>query len=367
MSTTAEYSGYCTAKVQGDSSASFPKKNFTLKLYKDSDNADKLKIDFKGWGKQNKFVIKANWIDILHVRNVVCARLWADVVKSRAGYDNLPDLLKTSPNSGVIDGFPVKVYNNGVYLGRYDWNIPKDGWMSNMSKSNNQHCIICSEAYNAYTKFAETPLCNGTDWTDELHDTMPANLITSFQDMANFIINNTDDVFANGLDARLDAESAIDAYCFISACALWDSVGKNQIFLTYDGTKWIQSMYDMDCSWGMFWTGTWAADEFLQPFARTSEYNALYAKVANYMTAALKSRYADLRASVLSAGHIIGRMEQWTDLSSPALVAEDYASTTANGAYTNIPLKTENTVQKLRERINTILGLSDEWVDSLEE
>jgi hypothetical protein len=52
---------------------SYPKKNFTIKLFEDADRSIKKKISFKNWGKQNKFCLKANWIDITHLRNVVSA------------------------------------------------------------------------------------------------------------------------------------------------------------------------------------------------------------------------------------------------------------------------------------------------------
>ena len=119
ISKTLNFHAYITIKCQGNSSMSYPKKNFTIKLFKDANRSEKLKVDLKGWGKQNKFVLKANWIDISHLRNVVSARIWGDIVKSRSNYEDLPEELRTSPNQGAVDGFPIKVYNNGVYQGRY--------------------------------------------------------------------------------------------------------------------------------------------------------------------------------------------------------------------------------------------------------
>lgn len=172
-SKTASYHGYVDIKCQGNSSMAYPKKNFTIKPYKDKAKTSKLKIDFKGWGKQSKFVLKANWIDISHLRNVVSARLWGDIVKTRADYTTaLPELLRTSPNQGAIDGFPVLVYSNGVYQGRYTLNIPKDKWMSNMDDTLDTHCILCGENYVSGC-FRALPQINGTDWTDELHDVVP--------------------------------------------------------------------------------------------------------------------------------------------------------------------------------------------------
>lgn len=124
-SLTDKFDDYGTVKVQGDSSTSYPKKNFTVKLFSNSGRTIKDKRQFRDWDKpRNKFVLKANWIDHSHARNIVNARLWSQIMKSRSDFGSLPSEL-TSGNL-AIDGFPVKVYNNGVYMGLYTWNLPKD-------------------------------------------------------------------------------------------------------------------------------------------------------------------------------------------------------------------------------------------------
>ena len=120
-----EFTSYATVKVQGDSSTEYPKKNFTIKLFSNSLRSVKLKKKFRDWDKErNKFVLKADWIDHSHSRNIVNARIWSQIVKSRSDYDSLPSAL-TGGNLAV-DGFPVKVFNNGTYMGLYTWNLPKD-------------------------------------------------------------------------------------------------------------------------------------------------------------------------------------------------------------------------------------------------
>lgn len=169
--------GFATLKVQGNSTQKYPKKNFTIKLYEDALHETSKKISFCDWGKQSKFVLKADWIDISHSRNIVSARLWSDVVASRSSYDNLPELYRTSPNNCMVDGFIIKIYANGVYQGRYSWNIPKDIWMFNMDKKNNQHCVLCGEDYNS-SCFRASAVINGSDWSDEIHSSVPANIVT---------------------------------------------------------------------------------------------------------------------------------------------------------------------------------------------
>ena len=120
----------CTLKYQGTSSLNYPKKNFTIKLGN--------KVDL-GFGEQKKYCLKANYIDHSHARNIVSARLWSEIVKSRENYNDLPVELKNSPNNGAIDGYPIKLYLNGKYEGLYTLNVPKDAYMFGMDDSKDEH------------------------------------------------------------------------------------------------------------------------------------------------------------------------------------------------------------------------------------
>lgn len=117
-----ERSGTCSVKWQGSSSLSYDKKNYTIKF----DNAFEAAT---GWGEQKKYCLKANYIDHSHARNIVNAKLWGQIVKSR---ENVPARLKNLVNGGAIDGFPCIIMLNGEFHGLYTWNIPKDGWMLGM-------------------------------------------------------------------------------------------------------------------------------------------------------------------------------------------------------------------------------------------
>lgn len=134
---TERWHAYVEIKCQGSSSMSYPKKNFTVKLYEDEARTIKMNRKMFGWPvTSNKFVLKANYIDHTHARNIVNARLWGEVVASRPDYDTLPEELRNSPNNGAIDGYPIIVYTNGTYKGLYTWNIGKDPWMVGMDEDN---------------------------------------------------------------------------------------------------------------------------------------------------------------------------------------------------------------------------------------
>lgn len=372
ISKTETVSGYVEIKCQGNSSMNYPKKNFTIKVFEDRELSAKQKVNFKGWGKQNKFVMKANWIDLTHARNVVSARLWADMVKSRANYLELPELMRTSPNQGAVDGFPIKLYSNGVYQGRYTMNIPKDKWTFNMDDELTTHCVLCGENYVSGC-FRAAANIDGFDWTDELHDTVPASIKTRWNEVISFVMNSTNAEFVANLNNYIDVESVIDYYIFaLVSCGL-DSMGKNQIYLTYDGVKWFASMYDMDSTWGLYHNGS----KFVSAeYAMQDEYesmvggrpgNLLYLRLEELFIDDIRARYNALRNSVLSATNIINHFERFIDIAPPYLVEEDYASTTANGDFTSIPSKTTNNIQQIRQFVVDRLAYSDDYIEGYDK
>lgn len=349
ISKTEHFKGYVDIKCQGTSSMAYPKKNYTIKMFSDEAKTTKLKKDFKGWGKQSKFCLKANYIDHSHARNIVSAKLWGQVVKSRSDFDTLPEELKTSPNYGAVDGFPIKVYYNNTYEGVYTWNIPKDGWMNNMDDKLDTHCILCGEEYNSGCfRTADASL-----WSDELHDVMPANIVTSFNNFQNFVINSSNDEFKTGLSTYADVNSLIDYYIFQYAICGLDSMGKNQLFFTYDGTKWIASSYDMDSTFGMYYTGQrFVSTEYrmqadYESGKNTSsnyngEGNLLYVRLEQLFYEEIKARYTELRAGVLSYANIVNEFERFMDVIGKDLYEEDLT------IYTEIPSGATNNIQQIR-------------------
>lgn len=370
ISSTMEFEGYCTLKVQGNSSVQYPKKNFTLKFYKDSTLNERQKYEFQNWGEQSKFVLKANWVDITHARNVVSARIWADIVKCRDCWASLPEELKTSPNQGAVDGFPVRVYSNNVYWGRYTLNIPKDKWMVNMDDDLDTNCILCSENY-ASGCFRAAAVIDGSDWSDELHDTVPQSIVTRWNQVISFVMTSTDANFVANIENYFDLESIIDYYIYAYVSTGLDSLGKNQLFFTYDGQKWIASMYDMEGVWGMYYNG----QKFVSSEYRMQEdyevgnphntSNLLYDRLEALFPTKIKSRYQELRSGVLSPEHIIKRFKEFTDIAPQSLIALDYAQTTGNGAFTNIPSKTTNNIIQIRENVFARLAYVDRMIEAL--
>ena len=361
-SKTEHFKGYVDIKCQGTSSMTYPKKNYTIKMFTDSTMSKKIKKDFKGWGAQSKFCLKANYIDHSHARNICSAKLWNQIVASRTNYSLLPELLRTSPCNGAIDGFPIKVYYNNNYEGIYTWNIPKDKWMFNMDDTLDNHCVLCGEEYNSGCFLS----ANARAWSDEIHDTMPASIVTSFNAFQNFVITSTDEQFKANLENYVYVDSLIDYYIFQYAICGLDSMGKNQLFATYDGTKWIATSYDMDSTFGLYWNGqslvsaTYRMQEDYES-CKNGNANKLYVRLEKLFVNEIKARYKQLRADILSYSNIVNIFEPFMDLIGNDLYAEDLT------IYTGIPSGTGNNIKQIRNYYRDRLVYVDAQIDKLIE
>jgi hypothetical protein len=315
------FQGALTLKWQGNSTLVFPKKNFTIKLYTDSTKSTKLYKDFRGWGKQYKFCLKANYVDHSHARNLVSAKLWSEVVAARK---SIPPLLKASPNNGAVDGFPIKLYVNDRYYGIYTLNIAKDGWLFNMHEDIPTHILLADENHFGAGAFLENAVIDGTDWSLEFPDKLNPSILESFNNMINHVKDTDDATFVANFSQYLDLEACIDYYCFAFLACHLDGLGKNLLMATYDGHTWIPSMYDMDLTWGLHIDGA-----SLVPYCYLfpNEYNCsnsrLWERLKANFAPQIYERYIELRKNVLSVSNIVRHFEKFTATIPPELYDKD--------------------------------------------
>lgn len=364
-SATESFTDYGTAKVQGDSSVIYPKKNYTITLFTDSARKSKSKRQFRDWDKpRNKFVLKANWIDHSHARNIVNARLWAQIMRSRSDYNGLPAQLRNG--NLAVDGFPVKVYNNGVYLGLYTWNLPKDA-MYGLDSDLDENAIVQSDGSNqdGLSMYFKDDTIGGK-WSDEFHDEMPTAIETGWTAALAFVCNSTDAEFKQNVGMYFDLQSLIDVHIFLQACYLRDCIAKNQTFYTYNGSYYYAGMYDMDGAWGLraisLDKGFLPDDAVFQNDYAGYEYcngNRLHDKLTANFATEIAARYAELRTSVLSEDNICSEYDKFMSAIPPYLYAEDYAETTGGGAFTGIPLVETNNILQIRDYVGKRLAYVD--------
>ena len=364
-----EWTGTSNTKWQGSSSLAYDKKNFTIKLYEDSTKSTKQKINFNGWGKQNKFVLKANYIDHSHARNIIGARLWREIVKSRSDYNSLPQELRESPNNCAIDGFPVKVTVNGVYQGLYTWNIPKDAWMFNMDDANPNHAVLCAEINNngnnnssTACEFRENANINGTDWSLEIPDILNNDIKVSFNELINCIKNTTDNQFIYNIGNHLDIQSAIDYYIFQYYICGLDGLAKNLIMMTYDGVKWLCGAYDLDSIFGLYFDGSKFVDSSYQCPEQYQETNSLlWQRIEKCFAKELKERYTELRTTILTNEHITNLFSEFMSIIGNELYAKDLE------VYPSIPQGNIDHLQQITDFVTARSTYVDSEINALVE
>ncbi|MRN06841.1 hypothetical protein EAI26_05515 [Lactobacillus sp. 0.1XD8-4] len=312
-------------KVQGASSASLAKKNYTLHLDR--------KIELiPGYGKQDKYVIKADMTDFSHVRNVGCAKLWGEVRKTRIKADDAIKVndtdyltdnagnhitgeadpqLSIGGNYGAVDGFPIALYINGKYWGLYTFNVPKDDWMAKMPKK--QGCAIVS---TVWASFNESTRLDGKDMDIEFCGTEDSDWV--FRSI-NALIDtvkasyDTKDDFTKVITPLLDIDSAIDYYVYSVAIGNVDGVVRNFNLQTWDGKKWYFAAYDLDMVFGR----TPDLLDYLSPdyngssirrggitFENLSGGNRIFHQLWKFYKADIIARYKELVQSVLSASNV---------------------------------------------------------------
>ena len=347
VSKSSRFHAYTYIKLQGNSTLYLPKKNYTVNLYSDENRSVKLNKEFKDWGFHNNFVLKADYNDILHARNVVGAKLWSKVVRSRSDYDTLPEELKNSPNNGAIDGFPVRVYVNGTYNGLYTWIIPKCDWMVGMNSANANHVLLSAEFNdNSNIAYQNNP-CNFNTLWDGSEDYFSvevgknsAELVSSLNTIISSIINSN----PTSLEQSLDIKSAIDYFIFQEVILGTDGLAKNMLLATYDMTKWYLSAYDMDATFDLDWNGQ-ILEEFdanMPRYPYNNSYSSLLQYILDNYRAAYVARYTELRKSVLSYSSIIEEFEKYIGIFGEDVYIQDTA------IYPDIPSVVDNTLTSLR-------------------
>ena len=189
--------------------------------------------------------------------------------------------------------------------------------------------------------------------------------------MVKFVMTSSDSEFKANLNNYIDVNSLIDYSLYGLISTGLDAFGKNQLYMTYDGTKWFAGMYDMDSTWGLWWNGqsfvsnSYSREEFEDYKNGSKQGNLLYIRLQKLFIPQLKARYTELRQTIFTYPYLVNKFEEFIQICPQDIVKEDYANTTANGAYTGIPSKTTNNIQQLRANIDARLTYVDSYINSL--
>ena len=303
-----------TLKLQGASSIGYPKKNYNIQFFKDDTYASKQKVQLvEAWGKQNKYTLKANWVDFSEMRNVVSGKIYGDVVHSRHIDDNYDKLV----NGGAIDGYATLLFQNGVYQGLYTLNTSKDDYLFGMNgdETTREALLMVNDWSSTGALYEHIPEGFGPTWELEYSSTEDNAeigngwVISSFNEMMDFVLNNDGQAFVDGIEHFINVPRTIDSMLYTWAIHANDNVSKNILWSTYDGVQWTPSVYDMDGVWGCYWDGSMTIIDVAAWIPYTG--NALWVKIYNNMQSEVISRWEELRNGPLSLQNIDRRFVEF--------------------------------------------------------
>lgn len=298
---------YAYISWQGHTTLTNAKKNYTVRFFRDKALTDKYRMVLRpGWQEEHKYVLKANYADPTHIRNLFAAQVWARMAACR---DHLHPRLQETSCFGAVDGFPVTIWLNGEFHGLYTLNLHKDDDLYAMGSKRYDAIMICNAQTMAESLFrAPAVFQEGrSDWELEYCRDEDAFWIQNhFNNLIRFVMGADDETFRSGLHQHLDVDAAIDYLLFMYAMGLTDSAAKDLIFLSYAGGPWIASAYDMEDALGLSADGTSALppDDFLPACTNgmwdSATDSLLWDRLLQCFEPQIRTRWQALRDSVLA-------------------------------------------------------------------
>lgn len=310
-------------KVQGTSTARWPKKNWTLKFYADEDRAERLRLKIGDSVASDKWIAKAEWVDPTLLRNALSYRLWEAMVKSRnefpqyevdhawVGKNNMFDGAQTGAQ-GFPKSHPIQVKVNDEHYGLSMLLLGHDPRNFNIDASNPEHIYMEFDARGGYTltKTWEKFSADGIgEWIDGYHpeseDFNEEQRVAI--DILGEFINGSQSNFRENFDKHLDKANMIDMLLFLEMIYDWDAVAQDIEMVTYDLEKWYMLPWDKDTTFGMDYNGSGvkedSATNLLINYELEDSTQKPWYKTYHAFTSEVEARYAQLRDENIFSVH----------------------------------------------------------------
>lgn len=306
---------YGEIKVQGSSTAMWPKKNWTLKFYADKARKQKLRLKIGDSVPTDKWVAKAEWVDPTMLRNGLSYRLWEAMVKSRNEFpqyevDNAW-LGENNMSSGVqtgAQGFPKshisRIKVNDEHYGISILVLGHDPENFNIDTKNPKHIYMEFDARGGevlaktWDKFSGKGIGEWIDGHYPKNEDFTKEQIAAVDELGK-LINGSQDNFEENFHKHLDKTNMIDMLLFIEAIYDSDAVAQDIEMVTYDLEKWYMLPWDKDTTFGMAWDQSGIVEKSSKSLLINYESEDVtqkpWHKTYKMFTPEVEERYAQLR------------------------------------------------------------------------
>lgn len=297
---------YGTIKVQGTSTAKYPKKNWSFKLYKDLEKTDEVYLKIGESIVSNKWILKADWKDPTQLRNYISYNLWGSMVDTREN-----EVLSSSIGIEGAQGYPYthpsRVLINGKHYGIYVIVLGHDPNNFNIDKDNNKHMYFefdaryshkGSTSYRTWKKFKSSSIGYWIDGYYPKDEDITKKQKAAIDRLGKFI-NGSDKVFKNDFDKYFDKLNIIDMFLYQEVIYDWDGYAADLEMITYDLEKWYILPWDKDNTFGLyqFFSGIQKGSEekLVMNYKKSDEKFIPWYKTYKLFTDEVEDRYAELR------------------------------------------------------------------------
>jgi hypothetical protein len=208
---------------------------------------------------------------------------------------------------GSAGGFPALLYTNDNFNGIYSLCLANDENLFGLTGKNS--ILIYTYKTNDSVNFGYR---NGSN------DYLPAAVLypkdqnqaeiakNKFCEFTEFVNNCTNTEFRNGIDKYLDVDAAIDYLLCIYMFGADENVNDYCNWVSFDGKKFIPSMYNLSTTFGTDTTGYFkAAQNTLTPYYKndilySGTNSVLWQKLSTTFHDEITERYKHLRTKVLT-------------------------------------------------------------------
>ncbi len=325
-----EYNIYGNISKDGNESNAYTKKDYDLVLFGDSERTEPIALNFDAsLSVYDTYALKSEYADKSAVRNITASALWTAVISTRKSID---DNLKKLPSYGADSGFPMLLYTNNNYKGIYNLCKPNDEKLFGLTDPEKQVLIY---SYPFLGSFDFRYLKNDSEYVmcQVIYPTENEQKLSAserFNQFAEFVLASDDDEFVSRIDDMLDVEAAID---YLLCVYVFGADANSENFcnwVSFDGKKWIPSMYNLTHSFGINEAGeSVLASETLKPefvdgVLVSGTNNALWEKLCRNYSDEICARYAKLRSSLLNAENIKAVFESFRLLISDEVYTSEF-------------------------------------------
>lgn len=317
---------FAKMEVQGQSSAGFPKKNWSFDLYDDQALTTSALLKIGKIRAHDSVNFKANYVDHLHVRQMFNLELWQEIQNSRQGYpkqdiDNyyVGKTGKDAVPTGALAApymYPAVCNINGEFYGVGCIHYAKKRGNYNIAKNKPKEILIDFAGITAIDDM------NPSIIEIKAPSSPTADTLAAIQRWREFAQSSSDNIKAN-IASYGSKQNLIDYYCFVDFICGADIVFKNLMMYSWDAKIWRIGVYDVDMTYGLDADGT--VTRFTPDYDAFQD-NPFWARIREAFESDIESRYAELRKSGLfSVDHVYLQMSHLLSFYPTEILSAEYS------------------------------------------